>query len=119
MLVTSLLSKMDEKSFLKSKGFRTRVTMSMAIWAAWLCFLILYLFVFNLGHDIWQMLGVIVVSIIVCGVLTAIMWAGWGMKYAAEHADEIEECVKKHMDDEIKKYIDEEIERKLSEKKKK
>jgi|GEM_PF-4816953 len=112
---------MKEKTkFLKSKGFKARVSITMVLWAAWFCFLILYLFVWagGWGHSVLEGLAVIVVSIIVAGVLTAIMWASWGMNFAAEHPGLCEGEVKGEFKKHIDAYIDKRIDEKLKEKEK-
>ncbi|MBN2517460.1 MAG: hypothetical protein JXB14_01305 [Candidatus Altiarchaeota archaeon] len=103
---------MEKKAdFLKSSGFKMRTNASILIWGGWLVFLLVYLF-FGGAGSVWEAIGVIIVSLIVGIVLTALLWASWGLRFAAEHADwecGVEEGIKKHIDEYIDGKIDERL----------
>jgi cation transporter-like permease len=99
--------------FMKSTGFKVRVSLTVLIWGGWLVFLLLYLF-FG-GPGVWEALGVMIISIVVGIVLTALLWVSWGLKFAAEHADwecGMDEGAKRHIDEYIDKRIEERLKKK-------
>lgn len=108
----------QETEFLRSPGFRIRVTLSILVWGAWLCFLVLYLFFWagSYGHSVLEGLAVIMVSLIVGVVMTALLWASWGLKFAAEHKAFIEERIDEGMKRRIDEYIDKRMDEKLKKK---
>lgn len=101
----------EKEMFLKSAGFKIRVGLSIVIWAGWLCFLVLYVFLLanSWGHSLLEGVGVILVSFIIVVVLTVLLWVFWGLNFAAKH----EELIEKGLDKGIESYIDKRIEEKL------
>ncbi len=70
---------------LKAKGFGWRVGASIFTVFGWFAFLIIWLFFYAGDYDIFQNIGVVLLSIIVGVGILAGMWASWGIRYAATH----------------------------------
>lgn len=66
-------------------GFAWRLSTTILLGVVWLSFLILWLFFWAGGFDVYQNLAVIFVSIIVVIGLLGAMWASWGIRYAKEY----------------------------------
>ena len=107
-----------EMKFLKSEGFKKRVSVSIISFALWLCFAIVYLLFWSGGHSVVQGIGIIIVSVIVFIAINAAAWAPWGMEFAADNA-ELCSCFHDEMKDEFDKYIDERVEERLKQRGKK
>jgi len=57
-----------------------RLVLSIILGAAWLVFLILWLFFYATTYNIYQNIAIILVSFIIEGTLQAITWIPWNMK---------------------------------------
>ena len=60
---------------------RARIVVAIIIPFVWLIFLALWLIFYASGFTILQNLGIFVLSIAILGLLEALLWVPWGMKY--------------------------------------
>ena len=65
-------------------GMGWRVAASIMLGVGWFAFLILWLFFWAGGYDIYQNLAIIIVSIIIVIGALAAMWASWGLRMAGK-----------------------------------
>lgn len=73
-------------------GLAWRVTLTVIVGIAWLIFLVLWLFFYASGFDIYQNLAIIIVSVLAVGIVVAPTWVFWGIK----HGKEMERWERKH-----------------------
>ena len=64
-------------------GFPIRVGSSIAIFFAWIVFLIIWLFFVASDYNAFQNIAVILISIIVAIGLLAVLWVPWGLRYSS------------------------------------
>jgi len=70
-----------------SRGFMWRMTLTIILGVAWLAFLIIWLFFFAGDYNVYQNIGIVILSVL---ILVGILGASWasmisvGMKYASE-----------------------------------
>lgn len=63
-------------------GLASRVAVSVVVGVGWLIFLIIFLGFYAQGLDnVYQVLAIILASILVVGAILGSMWAYWGIKY--------------------------------------
>lgn len=62
-------------------GLASRVAVSIVIGVGWLLFLVIFLFFYAGGYNIYQNLAIILASILVVGAILGVMWVHWGVKY--------------------------------------
>jgi uncharacterized membrane protein len=61
-------------------GLGPRVAVSIAVFLAWLIFLILFLAFYADGFSIYQNLAIFLVSVLVMGAILGPIWVHWGIK---------------------------------------
>ena len=103
------------KDMMKTKGFGWRVSLSIIVCIGWLIFLILWLFFYATGFNVYQNIAIFIVSLLVVGGILGASWAPWGMR----HGYKFDESFSKSKDKsspkskkEVEKEIDEELEKK-------
>jgi heme/copper-type cytochrome/quinol oxidase subunit 4 len=63
-------------------GLAPRVAVSIATGVGWLVFLIIFLGFYAQGiNNVYQVIAIILASILVVGAIMGSMWAYWGIKY--------------------------------------
>jgi len=105
------------KDMMKTKGFGWRVSLSIIVGVGWLIFLILWLFFYASGFNIYQNIAIFIVSILVVGGVLGASWAPWGMR----HGHKFDESYSKSKDEsssKSKKEVDKEIDEELKKTKK-
>ncbi|MDI6642885.1 MAG: hypothetical protein QMD95_02405 [Candidatus Hodarchaeaceae archaeon] len=63
-------------------GSASRTAASIVVGIGWLIFLVLFLWFYAEGLGIYKSLAIFVLSILVVGVILALMWVSWGIKTA-------------------------------------
>lgn len=63
-------------------GLAPRVAVSIVVGIGWLIFLIIFLFFYAEGFNIYQNIAIFLVSILVVGAILGPIWAHWGIKTA-------------------------------------
>ena len=78
-----MTEKDDEKceEMMKTKGFGWRVSLSIITGVGWLVFLILWLFFYAGGYNIYQNIAIFIVSLLIVGGVLGAAWAPWGMRH--------------------------------------
>jgi len=74
----------EGKEMMKTKGFRSRVVVSIIIPFLLIIFLIYWFYYPAEDYNIYQNIAVFLVSILVVGGILAVMWAPWDMKHSKE-----------------------------------
>jgi hypothetical protein len=72
------------KEMMKTKGFGWRVSLSIIMCVGWLVFLILWLFFYAGGYDVYQNIAIFLVSILIVGGVLGAAWAPWGMRHGSK-----------------------------------
>jgi hypothetical protein len=52
-----------------------RLWATFVVWGAWLGFLVAWLFIFAVGYDAYQNVAVIIVSLVIAGGASALLWS--------------------------------------------
>lgn len=97
------------KEMIKTKGFGWRISLSIIVGVGWLIFLILWLFFYASGFNIYQNIAIFIVSILIVGGVLGASWAPWGMRYG--HKFDENKTMEKEKQKEAEKEIDEELEK--------
>lgn len=79
---------------IRSRGFGWRVSASIAVFFAWLIFLIIWLFFYASDYSVFQNLAVVLVSILAGIGILAATWASWGLRFAKHFEHEVHEVHK-------------------------
>ena len=87
------------KDMMKTKGFGWRISLSIITGIGWLVFLILWLFFYAAGFNLYHNIAIFIVSILVVGGILGASWTPWGMKYGKK----FEESGSKSKDESSKK----------------
>ena len=95
------------KDMMKTKGFGWRVSLSIIVGVGWLIFLILWLFFYASGFNVYQNIAIFIVSILAFGGIMGATWAPWGIKHGNKF--EKKSGIRKEISKEIKKEIRKEI----------
>jgi len=74
----------EGKEMMKTKGFKSRVVVSIIIPFALIIFLIYWFYFPAENYNIYQNLAVFLVSLLLVGGILAGLWAPWGMKHGKE-----------------------------------
>jgi len=69
------------EEMIKTKGYGWRVSLSIIMGVGWLIFLILWLFFYASGFNVYQNIAIFIVSLLVVGGVLGAAWAPWGMKH--------------------------------------
>ena len=69
------------KEMIKTKGYGWRISLSIIMGVSWLIFLIIWLFFYASGFNVYQNIAIFIVSLLVVGGVLGAAWAPWGMKY--------------------------------------
>jgi hypothetical protein len=72
------------KDMMKTKGFGWRISLSIIVGVGWLIFLILWLFFYASGFNVYQNIAIFIVSILAVGGILGASWAPWGMKHGSK-----------------------------------
>ncbi len=75
-----------------ARGFGWRVAVSIIMGVSWLAFLIIWLFFFAGDYNVYQNIGIIILSILIIVVVLGALWASWisvGMRYASKEDREM------------------------------
>ena len=82
------MSEKDEetcKEMMKTSGFGWRVSLSIIVGVFWLSFVIIWLFFYAAGFNIYQNIAIFIVSFLVAGGIVGASWAPWGMRHGHEY----------------------------------
>ena len=72
------------KELSKTKGFGWRVSLTIIMGVVWLVFLILWLFFYASGFNIYQNIAIFIVSLLILGGVIGASWAPWGIRHGRE-----------------------------------
>lgn len=75
------------KEMMKTKGFGWRISLSIIAGVSWLIFLIVWLFFYASGFNIYQNIAIFIVSLLAVGGVMGASWAPWGMRYGHQFDD--------------------------------
>jgi len=99
---------------MKTKGFGWRVSLSIIMCVGWLIFLIIWLFFYASGFDVYQNIAIFLVSLLAVGGVLGAAWAPWGMKHEhrfEKYSTKTEEKIPKENKKDVGTEIDEELEK--------
>lgn len=102
------------KDMAKTKGYGWRVSLSIIMGVGWLIFLILWLFFYASGFNVYQNIAIFLVSILAVGGVVGAAWAPCGIKYGHrfdKYSTKIKEKIPKDIKKDVGKEIDEELEK--------
>ena len=74
----------EGKEMMKTKGFRSRVVVSIVIPFLLIIFLIYWFYFPAVDFDGYQNIAIFLVSLLIVGGLLAGIWAPWGMKHSKD-----------------------------------
>ena len=66
----------------KTKGFKSRVGLSIIIAFVLIIFLIYWFWSLAEGYSLYQNIAIFIVSILIVGGVLGASWAPWGIKYS-------------------------------------
>ena len=72
----------------KTKGFGWRVSLTIIMGVGWLVFLILWLFFYASGFNVYQNIAIFIVSLLIVGGIIAAAWAPWGIRHGRKFEKE-------------------------------
>ncbi len=73
------------EEMMKTKGFGWRVSLSIIMGIGWLIFLILWLFFYASGFNIYQNIAIFIASLLIVGGVLGTSWASWGMRHRSKY----------------------------------
>jgi len=68
-------------------GLASRIAVSIVVGVAWLLFLVIFLFFYAGGFNIYQNLAIVIASILVVFAILGPMWVYWGIKVASKYGE--------------------------------
>jgi len=77
----------EGKEMMETKGFKSRIVISIILPLVLILFLIFWFFFYADNFNIYQNIAIFLVSVIAIGGIMGAMWAPWGMKYGKKPED--------------------------------
>ena len=102
------------KDMMKTKGFGWRVSLSIIMSVGWLIFLIIWMFFYASGFNVYQNIAIFLVSLLIVGGVLGAAWAPWGIKHEHrfdKYSTKSKEKNTKENKKDVGKEIDEELEK--------
>ena len=100
---------------MKTKGFGWRVSLSIIMCVGWLIFLIIWLFFYASGFDVYQNIAIFLVSLLIVGGVLGASWAPWGMKHG-HRFDKPKDMPKSEKTEEKKPKVEDAIDKEIEKK---
>jgi len=104
-----------EKEMWKSKGFKSRVRLSVILAFVLGIFNIYWFWNYAVDFSVWQNIAVFIVSLLVIGGILGVYWAPWGMKCGGCF-DKPKDMPKSEKTEEKKPKVEDEIDKELEKK---
>lgn len=78
----------EEPDVSEVPGFGWRVSLSIIAAVGWLIFLIIWLFFYASGYNVYQNLAIIMVSVVAIAVIESLLWKPMWWELGKPHAEE-------------------------------